>query len=536
MSTDDFPDNDTTTGLLVNGGQVWGELETEGDIDWFRLALDAEHAYRFTARTADGTEPFIYIIDAADPWWPKFTNMDGLLSSNELANPFAFAEPGHQYYLRVENPTATSYVIGMTAAADDYGNSSASARALAVGGTVDAYLDYSFDQEHYSIAATAGLTYKITVTADAMGTDGWLRAYSDAARYTSWSGYAESGRGQKSLTMSFLATETRVYDVTVTMPSYSPPAAPVHYRVSASAMDATAPTVVSATSTFDGPLHITFNEAIRLGSGTIALNGTTWDIGSAAVSIQGNTLTLDSGLNLLPHKQYSIAFSAGAVTDLAGNHAEYGYSASATVKGASHGNLVGSRDTYWLGDTIQGTDGTFDSVVYQGSPGDYTFKIVNGNVDVANAHAEHDLLVNIERVYFENSTDVMGFSLNGDLGQVYRLYRAAFDRTPDKGGLGFWVGLRDDGIALYTIANEFIHSKEFTDLYGANTTNAAFVDELYENILDRPGDDGGVAYWNAILDQGADRANMLIVFSESAENQQGALETLGNGFTYTPYG
>ncbi|GGY13617.1 DUF4214 domain-containing protein [Massilia dura] len=543
MSMANYPTEATTVGSLANGGRFSSTIATVGEMDWIRLELDPDDAYRFTATTAAGTEQAIYIIDRAQPDWPLSTNVTDHFTYNPLANPYTYIQPGHQYFLRVDSAIATAYTIGMTAAADDYGNSSASARVLAAGGTADAFFDYAGDREHYSVSATAGLTYTVTVTADTMEADAWLRAFNDRdATYSRPDGgNAYGGQGGTTVTMSFLATETRVYDITVGMPSYSTPASPVHYQVAVSAADKTGPAVVSATSTIDGPIRITFDEGIRLGSGTISLDGTTWDIASAAVSIDGNTLTLKPGFNLMPYRNPIVSISASALTDLTGNIRKDSYSegnhTTVKVDGVSDGNLVGSSTGDYLGSTLQGTNGALDVAIYGGKPGDYTFTIGNGKVEVSRPWSSYrDLLIDVERVYFSKSADVMAFSLDGDLGQLYRLYQAAFDRTPDKAGLGYWTGLRDDGMALHAIAREFIASKEFTDLYGANSSNAAFVEALYENALHRPGEAAGVTFWTGALDQGVDRASVLIGFSESAENQQLALGTLGNGFSYTPYG
>ena len=48
------------------------------------------------------------------------------------------------------------------------------------------------------------------------------------------------------------------------------------------------------------------------------------------------------------------------------------------------------------------------------------------------------------------------------------------------------------------------------------------MDQLYQNVLDRPGEAGGRDYWVGILDSGAaTRADVLVAFSESTENKEG---------------
>jgi hypothetical protein len=106
----------------------------------------------------------------------------------------------------------------------------------------------------------------------------------------------------------------------------------------------------------------------------------------------------------------------------------------------------------------------------------------------------------------------------GNLGQVCRLYQAAFDCTPDKIGFGFWLSVSDAGQTLTTISQGFIDSAEFTGLYGAGTSNTAFVDALHDNVLHRDSDATGAAFWNGVLEHGTSRADVLVEFAESMEN------------------
>lgn len=81
------------------------------------------------------------------------------------------------------------------------------------------------------------------------------------------------------------------------------------------------------------------------------------------------------------------------------------------------------------------------------------------------------------------------------------------------------------------MAASFIVSGEFTARYGNNLSNAAFVDALYMNVLDRPGDAGGVAYWNDILDKKwADRADVLVSFTQLPEYVGLSSKDIENGY------
>lgn len=101
--------------------------------------------------------------------------------------------------------------------------------------------------------------------------------------------------------------------------------------------------------------------------------------------------------------------------------------------------------------------------------------------------------------------------------QVFRLYRAAFDRSPDLAGLSAWVARLQAGqMALDAVAGAFVGSAEFQARYGV-TSDASFVGLLYNNVLDRAPDPAGLAAWISALGSGSSRSQVLRGFSESLE-------------------
>ncbi|GAB2840390.1 hypothetical protein GCM10027277_04180 [Pseudoduganella ginsengisoli] len=172
-----------------------------------------------------------------------------------------------------------------------------------------------------------------------------------------------------------------------------------------------------------------------------------------------------------------------------------------------------------------------DTVVYGGAKSTYT--VNNGTALQIVDNTGTDTLISIERVQFADGA--LAFDTSGTAGQAYRLYRAAFNRTPDDKGLGYWIYQIDKGLALHDAAGSFVGSTEFKERYGASTTDAAFVDLLYQNVLHRAPDASGAAYWNNVLHGGEPRENVLMYFSESTENVAGAASLIGNGISYTPW-
>jgi len=190
-------------------------------------------------------------------------------------------------------------------------------------------------------------------------------------------------------------------------------------------------------------------------------------------------------------------------------------------------------------DVLDGGAG-IDSALYDGARGSYLVHKIDHlrywQVEDGRAGAPEgtDRLFGMERLLFGDGA--LALDLTGAAGQAYRIYRAAFDRTPDEAGLGFWIDSLDRGVSLKTAAAGFIASQEFIDLYGAAPGNAEIVTRLYRNILDREPEQAGYDYWFEILDSGrASLADVLAFFSESAENVDAVAQLIGQGIAYQPW-
>lgn len=194
------------------------------------------------------------------------------------------------------------------------------------------------------------------------------------------------------------------------------------------------------------------------------------------------------------------------------------------------------------GDVLEGAGGEdsldggagLDWAIVAGLRANFQIKASNGAYLVGSGAATDSRLAGIERLLFDDAT--VALDIDGTGGQAYRLYRAAFDRTPDQEGLGFWIRALDNGQSLTGAAAEFIGSKEFATLYGSNDpANDLFVKLLYQNVLHRAPDQSGLNFWVDGLNNGASKAEVLMGFSESAENKAALIGTIGNGFVYEPY-
>ncbi len=101
--------------------------------------------------------------------------------------------------------------------------------------------------------------------------------------------------------------------------------------------------------------------------------------------------------------------------------------------------------------------------------------------------------------------------------RAFRLYWAFFDREPDAEGALFWANRVNECWSLERIANFFSTSDEFAATYGT-LTDGEFVDLIYRNVLDRPSEPAGRAFWEGEISSGRrSRVQVMLDFAYSDE-------------------
>ncbi|MFP5469157.1 MAG: DUF4214 domain-containing protein, partial [Alphaproteobacteria bacterium] len=199
------------------------------------------------------------------------------------------------------------------------------------------------------------------------------------------------------------------------------------------------------------------------------------------------------------------------------------------IEGNDQSNIFNGRGG---NDSISGGGG-FDVAVYAGARSGYT--LTNGFnerilSDRTSGRDGTDTLSGIERLQFSDGILAFDNLPTDNAGKGYLLYRAAFDRAPDAAGLGFWIRELEKGQDYGTVvAASFIASSEFIGLNGSNTSNAQFVNLLYQNVLDRAPDAAGLDFWLGQLDNGYARSNMLASFAISDENYNAVAPLISDG-------
>ncbi|MFZ6735147.1 DUF4214 domain-containing protein [Undibacterium sp. Ji42W] len=302
---------------------------------------------------------------------------------------------------------------------------------------------------------------------------------------------------------------------------------------------------------------LTFSETVKAGSGTVSLMNAdgsvvaTYDIAqSNNVTVSGNTVTINPTNDLNNGSTYKLNIPSGAIKDVAGNNfigtSSYSFT---TVAKAVPGGIVGTAGN----DNLNGTAGNdsfnglagndfinggagLDTAIYAGKRADFIISTAGANFTVQDKTGAEgtDTVSQVERLQFADMS--VALDINSTAGVAYRIYQAAFNRTPDLPGLGYWIGQMDKGSTLNQVAASFVISAEFKQLYGANISDNAFLTALYSNVLHRAPDQAGFDYWNGQVSKGMTRADILASFSESTENQVQVVAKIQNGIDFIPFG
>lgn len=255
------------------------------------------------------------------------------------------------------------------------------------------------------------------------------------------------------------------------------------------------------------------NDTVLAGAGNDLI-----EAGSGAKSISGgtghDTVYLDA----------SMAAYAGSVVN--GQLRLIGDGFDARIGGVE--TLVFSDRTISVTDYINGLSG--------GSTGSHTAKYgtsaddkLTGNSgdELLSGAAGSDIILGYsgqDTLMAGDGTDLLIAETRGLYGsdmseQIYRIYKAVFGREPDVNGHQFWVTqLASTARTHAEISQGFMLSPEFQQTYGT-TTDEDFVTLLYQNVLGRKPDPGGMEAWLTNLENGMSRQQVVRYFAESPENK-----------------
>jgi len=106
-------------------------------------------------------------------------------------------------------------------------------------------------------------------------------------------------------------------------------------------------------------------------------------------------------------------------------------------------------------------------------------------------------------------------------------YQQFLHRNADPGGLSYFLGSVQNGMTDEQIIANILGSQEYYDDANKFDPTVRFVDQAYEDLLGRPADAGGQAYFTGLLNQGsATRAQVALMIATSPEAETLEVEQL----------
>lgn len=179
----------------------------------------------------------------------------------------------------------------------------------------------------------------------------------------------------------------------------------------------------------------------------------------------------------------------------------------------------------------------FDVVTFSGTRAEYVISLKNGLITTIDGQSSRDGIdsyKNIEKLSFQDGSLIYDIANTTDNSLVYRLYQAAFARSPDEDGFRYWNKAKDNGLALDVMADYFRESPEFKLKYGAYLTSQQYVNQLYLNVLGRAGEEAGQNYWvNTLETNKLNQSQVLLGFADSLENKLNIAANIDNGYWLT---
>jgi hypothetical protein len=296
-------------------------------------------------------------------------------------------------------------------------------------------------------------------------------------------------------------------------------------------------------STTESLLIYGSNFQYSLNGSTVSVSGTVNAVVTESSSGQGGTITSSlTGINVSAsalEQALQLAYNNPTTANEIAV-AQLFFQGNDTIYGSPYNDVLygyGPNTTFIPGagsDQITGTSGT-NVVVFSNSIQQYTIANSGNVITVANnaAGGITDTLTNIQQVKFSDITLVFNLHSSEDT-LVYELYQATYARTPDLAGFTYWAGVADaNNTSALALADAFLAAPEFTQKYGANPSNTAYITELYTNVLGRTPDQAGLNYWIGQANSGTPRDQLLVDFAVSQENVNLIAPHISHGYWTT---
>ena len=177
---DDHGDTERDATAIRVGAEVGGDLEYDGDIDYFRFQAEAGWSYQIDVVLGTLDDSILNLYDT-DGWFLDTNDDHGNTYASRLS---WYAGNSGERYVAVEGYGTGTYTltISLSTIVDDHGDTERDATAIRVGAEVGGDLEYDGDIDYFRFQAEAGWSYQIDVVLGTLDdsilnlydTDGWF--------------------------------------------------------------------------------------------------------------------------------------------------------------------------------------------------------------------------------------------------------------------------------------------------------------------------------------------------------------------------
>jgi hypothetical protein len=580
---DDYADNINTSGFVTTNGILNGNIEVEDDADLIRMNLDPGMTYQIEV-TSNGLLPLSAQIFSNEDG----TGLDSLgenyrfdIGTGDFDDPtstitFSSLEGG-TYYFKVEKSSffsgdflPTSYSVSLKTVNDDFFDTIETTGVVSIGQDASGNIEVIDDNDWFKAELLGGVTYVARVTPE--GSSGLSQEEIFARQLEIAEEFAAGGLSQSEI--NALLDELNDLNEMLVGGDFS----------------ATRPFSVQAASEEDlnqlfdvqnrvesvstGPFDDNYSQLVftprqggtyyfdvyhdlgRTGAYTLELETVLDDFSdnvdttgfvaaggeaSGRIDVFGDTdwfkTELQPGVTYLvrlEHEQLDSFFPSSLLLSVASNDDSDG--------------LIDLAGTVEDGFMFRSEYGFFNSenvshVVFTPLEGGTYFVQVDG---LTSEPVDYSVSIQTIADDFPDNTHTLGSVGPSDgtpsndpppddrtlVEKLALLYEAALDRRPDNPGLNYFISKIREGQSLHDIANSFYIAEEFRDQFDSFDDDA-YINQLYLNVLDRPADQPGFDYWSEQRANGLTHTDILISFTESAENFENASDWLA-GLSYEP--
>ena len=297
---------------------------------------------------------------------------------------------------------------------------------------------------------------------------------------------------------------------------------------------------------------LTFSEAIKKGTGTIAIHtgsatGTVIEsfdaTSSNRLTIAGNTLTIDPTNNLANNTHYFVTFASGTAKDLAGNN----YAGTTTYDFYTLANTtvtLSPNSTYTAqpNQTINGTSGV-NKVVFSEPASNFTVSLSGSTATLVDKVGTFgtETLNNVQRAVFNDGFLALDFQPGQNCHLTAMMIGTAFGASKVSAYFAAGVSLYDAGQTNLQVAT-LIQQLGLIESQIGSTSNKAWVDFVYKNVVGVAADTASEAtFVNALNNSTYTKASLLALAAGVADSGGGTLATQINlvglqahGLSYHP--